>query len=166
MWAELEAVHQSDVNLSRYIHGLFHTHAEDGENISEHLNKLLQYREGINLIANRDLIPDLSFKRVIAASLPPSWHEFVSPYVEGEKEDPVTPLQPIGTSRERGRFLHDDSHLLGKNRCDGCGKFGHVQDECWFAKNKKRKRDINAGDLDKESGEKKPRWKRYNGGRK
>jgi hypothetical protein len=51
-----------------------------------------------------DLIPDSLFKGAIAASLPPSWDKFTSPYVEGEKRDLVTPLQLIGIIKEE--FLY------------------------------------------------------------
>lgn len=102
MWADLEAVHQSDGIMSIYNDGLFHTHAEDGDDISKHLDKLLQYRNGINLIGNDDdLIPDLLFKGIINASLPPSWDEFTSPYVVGEMKDLVTPLQLVAMIKEK-----------------------------------------------------------------
>lgn len=177
MWAKLEAVHQSDQLLSIYRDGLFHTHAEDGDDISEHLNKLLRYREGINLIGNDDdSIPDLLFKGIINASLPPSWDELISPYVVGESKDIVTPLQLIAMIKQKyyldeerkqqevkhhrtnvfgmsctqcqrsntDRSCSKDSQNLGKNHCGKCGKLGHMQDECWSVKNKKRKRDIDA----------------------
>jgi len=166
MWAKLEEVHKSDASMSPYMNGLFYTRYEDGEDLCKHLNKMLQFREKLNLIKNDDVISDLPFKLTIAASLPPSWDWFTSPYVEGEQKDLVNALQFIGILRERYflnemRNLRDalshrtemhDSHHRGKNRCGVCGKFGHVQDECWFAKNKKRKRDMNARNLDDGSG--------------
>jgi len=175
MWAKLEEVHKPDASMSQYMNGLFFTRAKDGEDISKHLNKMLQFRESIK---NDDVLPDLFFNLIIAASLPPSWDWFTSPYVEGEERDLVTSLRFIGLIRERyffnemrNRALSDrtevhgmscnqrkrsntdhshseDSHHRGKNRCGVCGKFGHVQDECWFAKNKKRKRDMNVRNLD------------------
>ena len=102
MWATLEAIHQSDEMLSLYQDGLFHTRAEDGDDISKHLNELLRYREGIHLMGNGDdSIPDLLFKGIINASLPPSWDEFTSPYVVGEKKDSVTSLQLIAMIKEK-----------------------------------------------------------------
>jgi hypothetical protein len=177
MWAKLEEVHKFDASMSQCMNGLFYTRYEDGEDLCKHLNKMLQFREKLNLMKNEDSLSDLPFKQIIAASLPRSWDWFTSPYVEGEQKDLVTALQFIGILRERyflnemrnlrasshrtevhgmscnqrkrsntDRSHSEDSHHRGKNRCGVCGKFGHVQDECWFAKNKKRKRDRNLDD--------------------
>ena len=104
MWANLKAMHESGAKVQRYYNCLFHTRAEDGEDIGEHLNKVLRYREGISLMGRSDLVPDLLFKGAIAASLPPSWDKFTSPYVEGEKRDLVTPLQLIGIIKEESLY--------------------------------------------------------------
>jgi hypothetical protein len=122
MWANLKAIHQSGGKVQRFFNCLFHTRAEDGDDIGEHLNKVLQYREGISLMGKHDLIPDPLFKGVIAASLPPSWDEFTSPFVEGEKRDLLTPLQLIGIIKEE--FLYRELRKHQEVTLDGAKVFG------------------------------------------
>jgi hypothetical protein len=87
------------------MNGLFVTRAEDdGEDICNHLNKMLQFRERLSLIKDDDVLYDLAFRGIIAASLPPSWDWFTSPYVEGEERDRVTPLQFIELIKARYFF--------------------------------------------------------------
>jgi hypothetical protein len=91
MWVNLEAVHEPKrrKTVISCIQNLFHTYAEEGDDIIEHLNKLQQYWErlGINLIGNEDFeFSDRLFKIVIAASLPPSWDAFTEPYSGSLKE--------------------------------------------------------------------------------
>jgi hypothetical protein len=56
MWDSLEAVHESKGHqtIVSMIHNLFHTSADNNTNISEHLNKLKQYWEHINLLNDKD----------------------------------------------------------------------------------------------------------------
>lgn len=112
------------------MNGLYYTRYEDGEDLCKHLNKMLQFREKLKLIENDDVLPDLPFKRIIAASLPPSWDRFTSPYLEGEQKDLATALQFIGIIRER-YFLNEMRNL---------------QDA--LSQNKKRKHDMNARNMD------------------
>jgi len=107
MWANLEAVHE----LKRYqtvvscMLNLFKTVADEGDDIIEHLDKLNQYWERINLMGDSDFkISDLLFKDIIAFSLPPSWVTFEALYVGGViDKDPrrfITSQQMIGALKE------------------------------------------------------------------
>ncbi|KAF8238110.1 hypothetical protein L208DRAFT_1243950 [Tricholoma matsutake] len=72
----LEAIHELKGHqmIISYIRNLFHTMADDRENISKHLNQLKQYWEQINTMGNKDFrISDVLFKVIISLSLPPSW---------------------------------------------------------------------------------------------
>ena len=86
MWASLVAMHKSKGHqtMISYMRNLFHTTAEEGDNITEHLNKLKQYWEKLNLLGDNDFkISDLLFKIIISSSLPPSWDAFTEAYVGG-----------------------------------------------------------------------------------
>ena len=75
MWASLVAVHESKGHQTTisYMRNLFHTTAKEGDNITEHLNKLKQYWEKLNLLGNNDFkISDLLFKIIISSLLLPS----------------------------------------------------------------------------------------------
>jgi len=75
MWASLVAVYESKGHQTTisYMCNLFHTTADEGNNISDHLNKLKQYWEKLNLLGNGDFkISDLLFKIIISSLLPPS----------------------------------------------------------------------------------------------
>jgi len=89
----LEAVHKPKCReiVTSSIRNLFCTHAEEGDDIIEHLNELERYWEQIslNLTGDEDLeISDRGFKTIIAASLPPSWDAFTEPY-SGSGKGPI-----------------------------------------------------------------------------
>ena len=65
-----------------YFRCLFHTTANDGDDIFEHLTKLKLYWDRINLGDFGFKISELYFKVIIANSLPPSWDDFIEPYVQ------------------------------------------------------------------------------------
>ena len=53
---------------------LFHTTADEGDDIIEHLNKLKEAWEKLNMLDNKNFfIPDTQFKALLVFSLPPSW---------------------------------------------------------------------------------------------
>ena len=61
---------------------LFHTITDEGDDIVEHLNKLKEAWEKLNMLDNENFfIPDTQFKALLASSLPPSWDIFMDPYV-------------------------------------------------------------------------------------
>ena len=84
MWTSLEAVHESRgygyaIALKQ---SLFRACAEEGDNIIEHLNKLKEIWEKLNMLNNKNFnVPDMQFKTIIASSLPASWDIFTDPYV-------------------------------------------------------------------------------------
>jgi hypothetical protein len=86
MWANLVAMHKSKGHQTTifYMCNLFHTTAKEGDNVTEHLNKLKQYWEKLNLLGNNDFkISDLLFKIIISFLLLPSWNAFTEVYVGG-----------------------------------------------------------------------------------
>jgi hypothetical protein len=75
MWANLVAIYKLKGHQTTilYICNLFHTTANKGDNISDHLNKLKQYWEKLNLLGDSNFkISDLLFKIIISSSLLPS----------------------------------------------------------------------------------------------
>lgn len=103
MWDSLEAVHDSKGHqtIVSTIRNLFHTSADDNTNISEHLNKLKQYWERINLLNDKDFtISDVLFKVIISSSLPLSWDAFTEPYVGGRKGVVETDPKKLMRSQE------------------------------------------------------------------
>jgi hypothetical protein len=90
MWRSLVAVHdpKDHHTMISYFRCLFHTTANDGDDIVEHLTKLKLYWDRINLGDFGLKISEVDFKVIIANSLPPSWDDFIEPYIQ--------------------RFIHDD----------------------------------------------------------
>ena len=59
--------------LMSYMQKLRYTKAADGDDIGDHLNKLMQYWVRINSVGYDDInIPELHFKVIVSNSLPPS----------------------------------------------------------------------------------------------
>src|ERR1700735_707137 len=90
MWVSLQAVHASRgyqyaIAIER---SLFSTRAEEGQDINEHLNKLKETWEKLNILNNPNFaISDIQFKTIIASSLPESWDVFTTPYVGGHVDE-------------------------------------------------------------------------------
>ena len=64
---------------------LFHTIADEGDDIVEHSNKLKEAWKKLNMLDNKNFfIPDTQFKALLASSLPPSWDTFTDPYVASQ----------------------------------------------------------------------------------
>ena len=84
MWTSLEAVHESRGHqyAIALMCSLFHTITDKGDDIVEHLNKLKEAWEKLNMLDNGNFfIPDTQFKALLASSLLPSWDIFTDPYV-------------------------------------------------------------------------------------
>ena len=84
MWISLEAVHESwgHQYAISLMQSLFHTIGDKGDDIVEHLNKLKEAWETLNMLdIGNFFIPDTQFKALLASSLPPSWDTFTDPYV-------------------------------------------------------------------------------------
>ena len=78
---------------------LWHTTAEEGDNISKHLSTLKKYWEHLNLVEDSSFeISEVQFKITIISSLLPSWGTFTSPYASVHKGD-STDLKLLVTSR-------------------------------------------------------------------
>lgn len=74
-WSNLEAIHDTKSHQTTIgiIHNLYCTSAKEGDNIFDHLNKLKQHWERINLMADDDFkVSDNQFKVLISSSLPSS----------------------------------------------------------------------------------------------
>lgn len=68
MWKSLEAVHEAKGHqtIIAVIHNLFHTIAEETDNINKHLNRLLCYWECVALINDDNFcISDPLFKVIV-----------------------------------------------------------------------------------------------------
>src|SRR6266851_2907309 len=98
MWRSLEGVHDNKGHqaLVVYMRNLYRLAAEEGDNIIEHLNKMKEGRERINLMGDaRFYIPDITFKLLICQSLPPSWDNYTDAYIGSQTfaaEDPRTSI--------------------------------------------------------------------------
>src|SRR5271163_2644412 len=102
-WLNLEAIHdvKSHQTTIAIIRNLYRTSAEDGDNIADHLNKLKQYWERINLMADEDFkISDNQFKVLISSSLPPTWDTFTEAYVGGRRDIPETDPKKLMSSQQ------------------------------------------------------------------
>ena len=83
-WQNLSAVyvpkgHQAGTAVLR---NFYDTRAKESDNIVEHLSKLKELWERLNLFGDESFqISDTTFKTHIASSLPPSWDTFTEPYV-------------------------------------------------------------------------------------
>ena len=83
------------------IQNLYRTSAKEGDNISEHLNKLRRYWERINLMADNDFkISDNQFKVLISSSLPTSWDIFTEGYVGHRRDVPETDPKKLMSSQQ------------------------------------------------------------------
>lgn len=161
MWDNLEAVHESKGHqtIVSVIWNLFHTHASEDDNISNHLNKLKEYWECINTMNDKDfMISDPLFKVIISSSLPLFWDAFTESYIGGCKDvietDPKKLIKSqgfIGILKEeyiqcKARVLNDESvnQASGSNKkplanrissnneekCKQCGCCNHATKDC------------------------------------
>ena len=81
--------------------------AKEDDNISKHLTTLKKYWEHLNLVDDSNFkIPEVQFKIAIISSLPPSWDNFIWPYIsiqKGNNADPeihATSQELIGVLKE------------------------------------------------------------------
>ena len=161
-WKNLEAIYEdkSQETAVAIIHNLWHTTAEEDEDISEHLNTLKKYWECLNLVKDGNFkIPEVQFKIAIVSSLPPSWDNFTWPYIsvrKGDSTDPklvATSQELIGVLKEEyvqrvrrsGKYTKEETvhqmnttkpSLLGQmnntEHCGHCGMRSHETKECRF----------------------------------
>ena len=86
VWTSLEAVHESKGHkyAITIMCALFRTCAEEGDDLIEHLNKLKEMWEKLNILNNDHFkVLDMQFKTIITSFLPQSWDIFTNPYVGG-----------------------------------------------------------------------------------
>ena len=161
-WKNLEAIYEdkSQETAVAIIRNLWHTIAEEDDDVSEHLNTMKKYWERLNLVDDVNFkIPEVQFKIAIVSSLPPSWDNFVRPYIsirKGDSTDPklmATSQELIGVLKEEyvrrqrraGKLQRDEvTHqlstgkpsLLGRmnnaDRCPHCRLRNHKTEECKF----------------------------------
>jgi len=88
MWLNLRSMHESHLFLTDHFRTLIATTVAEGGNIHEHLTKLEHSWDQLSLFGDQNYrISDAFFKRIIAASLPPSWDQFTGPYVSGPLDE-------------------------------------------------------------------------------
>ena len=87
MWTSLEAVHESQGHqyAIALMRSLFHTITDEGDDIVEHLNKLKEAWEKLNMLDNENFfIPDTQFKALLTSPLPPSWDTLQIPMLQAK----------------------------------------------------------------------------------
>ena len=162
-WKNLEAIYEdkSQETAVAVIRNLWHTTAEEDDDINEHLTNMKKYWERLNLVEDeRFRIAEVQFKIAIVSSLPSSWDNFTQPYIsigKDESSDPklrMTSQELIGVLKEEyvrrqrraGKLQKDDMvnqvtpgkpSLLGRMNtntqpCDTCGLHNHVTRDCKF----------------------------------
>ena len=142
------------------IRNLWHTTAEEDDDISEHLTTLKKYWERLNLVDDDNFkIPEVQFKIAIVSSLPPSWDNFTRPYIsirKGDSTDPklmATSQELIGVLKEeyvrcqrragRQDAIHQASMSkptlgsrlqdpTGPTRCGHCHLRNHKTEDCRY----------------------------------
>jgi hypothetical protein len=96
IWRSLEGVHDNKGHqaLIVYTRTLYHLATEEGNNIHNHLNKMKEGHECINIMGNACLnIVDDTFKILICQLLPLTWDNFTDAYISSQtftSEDPCT----------------------------------------------------------------------------
>jgi hypothetical protein len=159
-WHNLEAIYEdkSQETAVAVIRNLWHTTAEEGDDISEHLTTLKKYWERLNLVDDSNFrIPEVQFKIAIISSLPTSWDSFTRPYISVQKGDTADPKtnatsqELIGVLKEENvRRLRRSGQLEKQetvhqacapkpslssrieDRCSHCGSRNHKTNDCWF----------------------------------
>src|ERR1700678_1646267 len=161
-WKNLEAIYEdkSQETAVAIIRNLWHSTAEEEDDINEHLIQLKKYWERLNLVDDENFkIPEVQFKIAIVSSLPPSWDTFTRPYIsirKGDSDDPklkVTSQELIGVIKEEytrrkqraGKLSKEETtqqmtsggkpSLLGRmstnsDPCSTCGLNNHVTNNC------------------------------------
>ena len=159
-WHNLEAIYEdkSQETAIAIIRNLWHTTAEEGDDIGEHLTSLKKYWECLNLVDDVNFrIPEVQFKIAIISSLPTSWDNFTQPYISIQKGD-NSDLKIHATSQELIGVLKEEyvrrlrrSGKLEKQEmvhqahapkpslssrledcCGQCGSQNHKTNDCWF----------------------------------
>jgi len=98
MWRSLKGVHDNKGHqaLIAYMRNLYCLTTEEGDNIIEHLNKMKEGHEHINLMGDACFyIPNITFKLLICQSLPPSWDNYTDTYIGSQTftvKDPRTSI--------------------------------------------------------------------------
>ena len=110
-WRNLEAIYEykSQETAIAIIRNLWHTTADEDDNISEHLTTLKKYWEHLNLVDDNNFkILEVQFKITIISSLPPSWDNFTWLYISIQKGDNADP-KIHATSQELIRVLKEEN---------------------------------------------------------
>ena len=109
-WKNLEAIYEdkNQETANAIIWNLWHTTAEEDDDISEHLTTLKKYWEHLNLVNDESFkILEVQFKITIVSSLPQSWDNFTWPYTSIRKGDSGDPKLMV-TSQELIRVLKEE----------------------------------------------------------
>jgi hypothetical protein len=120
IWTSLRAIHEtkdygSAITIQR---GLFALYAKEGADVIQHLSKLKQQWERLNVLDNTSFhIPDRQFKTIIASSLSPSWDVFTERYMGGRLDIVETDPKKMMSSQEFIGAIKEE-YLRRKYRID------------------------------------------------
>ena len=138
-WTNLEVVHDAKSHQTTIgiIQNLYHTSAEEGDNISDHLNKLKRYWEQINLMADDDFrVSDNQFKVLISSSLPPTWDTFTEGYVGCHRDVPETDQKKLMSSQQFIGIIKEEATQCDTHRAESSHQTISSQDQSTSGKQK------------------------------
>ncbi|KAJ3558592.1 hypothetical protein NP233_g11481 [Leucocoprinus birnbaumii] len=96
---------------------LFHTQADDEDDIKEHLKSLKESWEKLNMIGDPSFkMNDIIFKNMIAASLPRSWDSFTDQYLSSGRISESDPKRKISSQEFLGVLREEWTHQQTRNK--------------------------------------------------
>ncbi len=117
MWKSLEGVYDNKGHqaLVIYMWKFYGCAAEEGDDIIEHLNKMKEGCECINIMGNPWFyISDIMFKLLICQSLPSIWDNFTDTYIGSQTFNEEDPRISIGSQHFIGILKTEYNHHMGQ----------------------------------------------------
>ena len=116
IWKSLEGVHDNKGHqaLVVYMRNFYRCTAEEGNDIIEHLTKMKEGHEHINIIGDPWFyIPDITFKLLICQSLPSTWDNFTNAYIRSQTFNQEDPRLSISSQHFIGILKTEYNHCVG-----------------------------------------------------